>query len=223
MDGNEEISVVAVREGGPPVEREKPIIGSRHEDMNPGRLQPLLQPEGHIEHNLFLAKAAHPDRAGIVPAVAGVDDDGADRVPAGRARPRGRRPGADPSRHRRRRDPELPALLHDGRAERLRRPIDHGHRQSRRAPHDSGPRHNLRHLRFRFPLTGQPVLAADGVQGDVGFAINARGQRREVGAARHRGGRHRRAAGEREDPRGHHPDDGVRSSHSSSDQRFQGC
>lgn len=79
MDADEEIGLRLVGDGGAGFERNKSIVGAGVDDLRAETIvQKLAEAKSYVEHNIFFADAADAEGAGIVPAVAGVDDNAID-------------------------------------------------------------------------------------------------------------------------------------------------
>src|SRR6266498_3129019 len=76
MDGDEQVRLLLVGDGGASLKRDKSIVtaGVNHVRAKPGTQQ-LAQPSSHIKYEFLLFKTVGTDGAGIVAAMPGVDDD----------------------------------------------------------------------------------------------------------------------------------------------------
>ena len=79
MDRDKEVGLRLVRDGGARLERDKCVVGAGVDNL---RVEPvvkqLAEAEGYVEDDVFLLDAVGADGAGVMAAVACVDDDAAD-------------------------------------------------------------------------------------------------------------------------------------------------
>ncbi len=80
VDGNKQIGLRAVRDGGALLERHKSVVVARVDHVRAGQLllDQRSQAQRHVEAQILLHQAVRTDGAGVVAAVAGVDHDAAD-------------------------------------------------------------------------------------------------------------------------------------------------
>ena len=75
MDGQEQIGVLAIRDRRSFLERDELVRAARQHDFDARRLlEQLLEPQRDVEHQFRFGDAVG-DGAGVVAAVAGIDDD----------------------------------------------------------------------------------------------------------------------------------------------------
>ena len=79
MDGDEDVAVGLVGEPRAVAQRHEAIVAARGDDFESVLDEQRLQSRGDVERDFFFGEVLHRRRAGIVAAVAGVDDDAADR------------------------------------------------------------------------------------------------------------------------------------------------
>jgi len=79
VDGDEEVSLRFVGDGGAGLEGDEGVVGAGVDDLDAEFVrQQLAEAEGDVEHDVLLFDAVDAERAGVVAAVACVDDDASD-------------------------------------------------------------------------------------------------------------------------------------------------
>ena len=158
MDGDENPAFVLVRDASPILERDEGVVAAREHDFQARGLEQRLRTHHHVERKRpFRAVDAH--RAGVVPAVAGIEDDGVNRFRI--LNPARTHDGLDELHEIETRDAHLPVALNGRVAEDELEIVDE---KIRRA----GRRANVAHAGARARLAVAPLHRTEAVKlGDV--------------------------------------------------------
>jgi len=79
VDGEEEVGLGLVGDGGAGLKRDKGIVGAGVDDLGAELLvEQRTEAEGDVEDDIFFLQAVDAEGSGVVAAVAGVDDDAVD-------------------------------------------------------------------------------------------------------------------------------------------------